>query len=94
MYKVFVDNKTIFLTESLDINFLEKDTLYYHYLSTDNLQMLIDEFVAMDDCNSLLIYHENLENVWVHNMKHWRKGVIHSIWWDFPNLILQGGQLE
>lgn len=64
MYKVFVDNKTIFLTESLDVNFLQKDTLYYQYLASDNLQMVIDEFVAMNDCKSLLIYHEDLEKAW------------------------------
>lgn len=64
MYKVFVDNKPIFLTESLDQNFLEKDVLYNHFLPNEDLRMLIEEFVKLDEFGGLCIYHESLEVLW------------------------------
>lgn len=64
MYKVFVDNKPIFLTESLDQNFLEKEVLYYHFMVGEDLGMLVEEFSKLDEFGGLCVYHESLDLLW------------------------------
>ncbi len=64
MYKVFVDNKPIFLTESLDLNFLEKDVLFYRFLAGDDVEMLIEEFSKLDEYAGLCVYSENANELW------------------------------
>lgn len=64
MYKVFVLNKPIFLTDDPELEVLETHRMYYRYDGNDNLKLLIDEFVKLDEVKALLVHAENVEKLW------------------------------
>ncbi|NJK84729.1 MAG: NUDIX domain-containing protein [Bacteroidales bacterium] len=61
MYKVFFNDRTIFLTDDFSKNFQVKYGLFYKYRSVEDLQELVSFYNRLKKINSLYIFHHDIE---------------------------------
>jgi len=61
MYKVFFNNKAIFLTDEFKNNFLKREGLFYKYHNKEELNDLIILFNLLNHIKTLYIIHDDLE---------------------------------
>lgn len=61
MYKVFFNDRTIFLTDEFTKNFQVKYGLFYKYRNTEDLKDLISFYNRLKKIDSLYIFHYDIE---------------------------------
>lgn len=61
MYKVFFNDKAIFLTDEFKNNFLKRDGLFYKYRDKEELKDLVSFFNLLNYIKSLYIIHYDIE---------------------------------
>jgi len=61
MYKVFFNEKVVFLTDNLDHQSNDQKGMFYTFQSSENMRGLINIFMANEDMKQLYIYHDDLE---------------------------------
>jgi ADP-ribose pyrophosphatase YjhB (NUDIX family) len=63
MYKVFFNDRTLFLTDDFSRNFQEKYGLFFKYKEKEDLQEIVDIYYKLTKINSLIIFHYNIEEL-------------------------------
>jgi len=61
-YKVFINDKIIFLVDDINKEISSKD-LFYRYKSKQTLLSVIEQFEKNDEAESLFIFHKNLDKL-------------------------------
>jgi len=63
MYKVFFNERKVYLTENFLKSFQENNGLFYKFNNKEELKELLLIFLAINKINSLFVYHLNLEEL-------------------------------
>lgn len=64
MYKVFFNNRVVFISAEREMLADKKKGLVYHYTDYEELTEVISSFSNMKKVKELTIMHENLETIW------------------------------
>lgn len=63
MYKVFFNERALFLTDEFSRNFQERYGLFYKYRNNENLKEIIEFYQKLSKINSLILFHYNIEEL-------------------------------
>ncbi|NOZ47228.1 MAG: hypothetical protein GXO79_10675, partial [Chlorobi bacterium] len=63
MYKVFFNDRIVFLTNDPDHLYIEKQGMFYPYLSFENLKSFMHKFQRNNDIKQVYIYNDDLDNL-------------------------------
>lgn len=63
MYKVFFNDRIVFLTDDLDHLYINKKIMFYTYSSFDNLKSFMEKFRNNAVVRQAYIYHDDLEKL-------------------------------
>lgn len=61
MYKVFFNDRTIFLSDDFSGSFKKNSGLFYKYKSKEELREIIDAFFRLEKIEHLFLFHDNIE---------------------------------
>ncbi|MBN1119242.1 MAG: NUDIX domain-containing protein [Bacteroidales bacterium] len=63
MYKVFFNDRAVFLTDDFSKNFQTKYGLFFKYKEKEDLEEIIEIYSKITRINSLIIFHYNIEEL-------------------------------
>lgn len=72
MYKVFINDRSIELTDKFEDYSSSYDTLFIHFASEQALFESIDLLTASDVVKKLVVYHNELEKLWEIFTNHYK----------------------
>jgi len=68
MYKVFFNERVVFLTDNLDHQYIKQKGMFYTFQSLENLSGLMKKFIANIDLHHIYIYHTDIDELVNHFM--------------------------
>lgn len=63
MYKVFFNDRTLFLTDDFSSNFQVRFGLFFKYKEREELEEIIDIYTKLSKVNSLIVFHYDIEEL-------------------------------
>ncbi len=73
MYKVFINEKVVILTDSFDLELLQNGMLYFQYDDFEELHFVLELLHGNSDLEGVIIHYDDLNILWADFRAHFRE---------------------
>jgi len=73
MYKVFINEKVVILTDSFDLELLRNGMLYFQYDDFEELHFVLDLLDGNADLEGIIIHFDDMDVLWADFRAHFRE---------------------